>query len=52
MQADATVDQDSLGRWLTVAKLLAASYGSTSVQKEHWNQMLAMEAQRMARVAA
>jgi len=50
-QADDKVDQETLGRWLTLAKLLAASYGSTDLKKEHWDQMVVMEAQRAARVA-
>jgi hypothetical protein len=36
----------------TDAELLAASYGSTDVTKEHWQQLMAMEAQRAARAAA
>jgi len=51
VQADEKVDQESLGRWITLAKLLAASYGSSDLKKEHWEQMVAMEAQRAARVA-
>ena len=49
-KADPKVDQDTLGRWLTMAKLLAASFGASEVKREHWDHMLAMEAQRAARV--
>jgi len=50
-KADASVQQDTLMNWVTLARLVAASYGATQVTKEHWDQMMAMEAQRAARVA-
>ena len=50
-KADASVQQDTLMNWVTLARLVAASYGVTQVTKEHWDQMMAMEAQRAARVA-
>ena len=50
-KADANVQQETLMNWVTIAKLVAASYGSTHVTKEHWDRMMVMEAQRAARVA-
>jgi hypothetical protein len=49
-KADANVQQETLMNWVTLAKLVAASYGATQVTKEHWDRMLVMEAQRAARV--
>ena len=44
------VDQADFSRWLTVARLLAASEGCAQMQERHWAAMRAMESAREERL--
>ena len=49
-QADKKVGEEGLHRWLTLARLLAMSHGEATVSNQRWQEMLALEARRLARV--
>ena len=44
--------QEELHFWVTLVKWVAASHGASAVTQEHWDQTMAMEQQRLARVVA
>ena len=49
-QADSNLDQTVFSRWLTIARLLAISYGSSEVLPIHWTRMKELEMLRLKRV--
>lgn len=50
-QANNKLDQSDFSRWLTLARLLAMSTGSTEVLPEHWQRMQEMETERGKRLS-
>ena len=49
-QADPKVNPDDLSRWLTCARLLAASALAPAVGMEHYNEARRLDAARVARI--
>lgn len=48
-KADAKVNGDDMIRWLTMARLLAGSFGETELTEERWEYTMRLEAARKAR---
>ena len=49
-QANSKLDQSDFSRWLTLARLLAVSTGSSEVLPQHWRRMQEIEAEREKRL--
>ncbi|WCJ20040.1 Mini-chromosome maintenance complex-binding protein [Euphorbia peplus] len=48
-QADRSLGSEEFSRWLTIGRLISASFGETSLTKEHWELAKELEKQRRER---
>ena len=49
-KTDRSLQAEDMHRWLTMARLLALSYGETKLTEARWAQMKSFETQRKARI--
>ncbi|KDP21670.1 hypothetical protein JCGZ_03341 [Jatropha curcas] len=49
-QADRSLGSQDFSRWLTMGRLISASFGETSLSLEHWQMVKELERQRMERL--